>query len=117
MYDHFKETFLFLRETISLEVIQVVLSSKKLKEKFEVKAFGTRDGLVTKGRLSTNNRGGRRRSKLRSKNGGNTSFIRCYYCKKEGHITRFYPERQEKAINLDRLSQSSKRSSGSSVSG
>jgi len=72
---------------------------------------------LTSGRLSTNdNRGGRRRSKLGKKNGGNTSSIRCYHSKKERHTKRFCPKRQNKATNLDRSFGSSKRSDGLFVS-
>jgi len=75
---------LYGRETLSHEEVQAAWSSKELNEKFDVQASNARDVLVTRGRLSTNdNRGGIRRSKLRTKNGGNTSSIRGYHCMKE----------------------------------
>jgi len=36
-------------------------------------------------------------------NGGNTSSIKSYHCKKECHTKRFSPDRQKKANNLDRF--------------
>jgi len=59
------------------------------------------------GRLQVKSEG-RRKSKSRTRNGGNISSIRHHHCKKEGHTRRFCPERQEKGNNLDRLSRSGK---------
>lgn len=92
------------------------MSSKDLNDKFSVKAFGVRDNLVTRGKLSTNdNRGGRRRPKSSMSNYGNTSSIRCYQCKKEGYTKRIYLERINKVKNLDRSFGSSKWYNGASM--
>lgn len=79
MHDQFKETLLYGRETLFFEGVQTGLSSKEMNEKFEVKVFGAEDDLVARSRPCTNNN---REGRRRSKNGENTSFIKCYHCKK-----------------------------------
>ncbi|KAM0985898.1 hypothetical protein ACFX2C_013128 [Malus domestica] len=66
-YEHFVDTMLFGRESLSLEDVKVPLNSKELKNKMS----DTQDGvLVVQGR-----------NKERSKLGKNT----CSYCYKDGH--------------------------------
>jgi len=97
------------RDILSLKEVKATLGSKKLNEKFEVKAFGTRDDLVARGRSSTSdNKRGKRRSKLRTKNGGNKLSIKCNHCNKEEHTKKLYPKRQKKTTNLGRLFGSGK---------
>jgi len=59
MYDHFKETLLCGRKTLSLKEIQATtLSLKELNEKFEVEVFGATNGLLVRGRQSTSDNSG-----------------------------------------------------------
>lgn len=77
------------------------MCSKEKNEKFNVKTSGAGEDLVTRGGLFTSdNRGGRRRSKLKACNGRNTSSIICYHFKKDGLTRRFCLERQKKANNF-----------------
>jgi len=47
MYDHFKETLSYIRETLFIE--EAALNLKKLNEKFDFKVSNTRDDPVARG--------------------------------------------------------------------
>jgi len=49
MRDYFKETMLYGSNTLSLEEVQVAMSSKELNKKFDVKVSCARGGLVARG--------------------------------------------------------------------
>ena len=81
-YKHFREFFLFDRETISLEDVKAVLFSKELLEKHMSGSVIERqdDALVARGSFndrSSGNSSQKHKSKTRNKN------ITCHYCKKK----------------------------------
>jgi len=51
-HDYFKETFLYMRESLSQGEVQDALNSKVLNDTFDVKTSNSKDDLVTKGRSS-----------------------------------------------------------------
>ena len=101
---------------MSLDEVQSTLNSKELNERNEPKYLVNGEGLIVRGRPSKReNRLERKRSKSHSrsgdyknssdnKNGGNASGIRCYYCRKIGHIQRFCPQRQRPDIEKSKES-------------
>ena len=83
-YEHFVDTMLFGRESLSLEDVKAALNSKELKNKVS----DTQDGaLVVQGR-----------NKERGKLGKNT----CSYCYKEGHWKVDCPKLKGKKKSFDK---------------
>ena len=80
-YNNFKDTFLYGRESLTLDEVQAALNSKELNHKNEDKGSTVAEGLNVRGR--PDKREFKPRSKSRSKSKGK---IKCYHCHKEGHI-------------------------------
>ena len=98
-YDSFKDTLLYGRESLSMSDVKSALSSKELKEKNR-EPSSNGGGLYVKSSRAGKGEGkeSRGRSKSRSKAGN----LKCFFCKKEGHIKRNCPEKLRKQREEDR---------------
>ncbi|KAH9678917.1 hypothetical protein KPL71_025907 [Citrus sinensis] len=90
-YEHFVDTLLYGRQSITMADVKDSLSSKEVTRKSEVKDG---EGLTARGRpekkdYSNKNR---KRSKSKSKN----KNLKCFQCHKEGHFKKDCPERKNK---------------------
>lgn len=90
-YEHFVETLMYGRESLTMEEVLAALNSKELKKRGDVKEeFG--EGLLTKGR--TDKRSGH--PKGNSSNKPKSKFKRkCYICHSEDHLKKDCPERKK----------------------
>ena len=88
-YKHFRETFFFDRETISLEDVKAALFSKELLEKHmsESVTEGQGDALVARGK--SNDKGSGNSSQKHRFKSRNKSMT-CHYYKKKRHIKSKY---------------------------
>ncbi|KAL6513040.1 E3 ubiquitin-protein ligase upl4 [Orobanche minor] len=90
VYEHFVDTMLYGKETLSMTEVKSALNSKDQQRRTNLKDnFG--EGLNVRGR--THRRGSsKNRWKSRSKSTG-PKARRCWKCKKEGHVRRNCPEK------------------------
>lgn len=98
-YKDLKAAIKYGRESLSLEDVLGALRSRDLEIKFEKK--GTTEGLNVRGRSQKRNHS-LNRGKSRSKSRGqpqNTRGKACWFCKNEGHIRRFCPDRKKTLEN------------------
>ncbi|KAH9716107.1 Integrase catalytic domain-containing protein [Citrus sinensis] len=89
-YEHFVNTLLYGRQSISMADVKDSLSSKEVTKRAETKAG---EGLMARGRPEKRNYNkGKKRDKSKSKN----KNLKCFHCHKEGHFKRDYPDRKNK---------------------
>ncbi|KAH9682681.1 hypothetical protein KPL71_027445 [Citrus sinensis] len=89
-YEHFVDTLLYGRQSISMADVKDSLSSKEVTKKAETKAG---EGLMARGRPEKKDYNkGKKRDKSKSKN----KNLKCFHCHKEGHFKRDCPDRKNK---------------------
>ena len=89
-YEHFVDTLLYGRQSISMADVKDSLSSKEVTKRAETKA---REGLMARGRPEKKDYNkGKKRDKSKSKN----KNLKCFHCHKEGHFKRDCPDRKNK---------------------
>ena len=93
----FKETLLNGRKSLTFEEVQSAMYYKDLNERKEHKPSTVGKGLAVKGKfLRKDGKFDKKKGKSQQKSySGETSGIRCYHCKKEGHTRKVCPERQK----------------------
>ena len=93
------------RTYLPFKEVYTTLSLKELNKKFDVKSFSVANTLARGRAYSNDNRGDRKRSKLRTCTRCMSS-LRCYHCKKNYHARWFFLETQEKVKNLNKSFES-----------
>ncbi|KAD3641560.1 hypothetical protein E3N88_30784 [Mikania micrantha] len=89
-YEHFVDTLMFGRESLSMEEVLAALNSRELKKRGDDKGEGS-DGLFVRGR--TEQRDIKAKGSYRSKSKGK---LRCYVCNSDKHLKRACPEWKKK---------------------
>uniref|UniRef100_A0A803Q7N1 CCHC-type domain-containing protein n=1 Tax=Cannabis sativa TaxID=3483 RepID=A0A803Q7N1_CANSA len=90
-YEHFVETILYGKDSLTMTEVKAALSSKEIQRKEDNKIESSGEGLFTRGRSTKREYKG---NKNHHGNGGdkaisgsrNAAGKQCYYCKKEGHF-------------------------------
>ncbi|KAD4178745.1 hypothetical protein E3N88_27336 [Mikania micrantha] len=88
MYEHFVDTLMFGRESLSMEEVLAALNSRELKKRGETKADGA-DGLFVRGRTEQRENNKTKSSSSISKS---RAKLRCYVCNSDKHLKRNCPE-------------------------
>lgn len=89
-FEHFVDTLMYGRDTLSMEEVLAALNSKELKKRNDVREEAG-DGLFVRGRPEQRSFKGKNGSRSKSK------FKRkCYICSSEKHLKRDCPERFKK---------------------
>ncbi|KZV56298.1 hypothetical protein F511_00295 [Dorcoceras hygrometricum] len=92
-YEHFVDTMLYGKETLTMAEVKSALNSKELHKKNETKMESTGEGLNVRGRTykreSRNEKGGKHRSQSRTR-----GKLKCFVCHKEGHFKKDCPDRR-----------------------
>ena len=84
-YEHFIDTLLYGRQSITMVDVKDSLSSKEVTKKVE-----TKDGEGLRREKTTKRR---KKEKYKSK----TKVLKCFHCHKEGHFKTDCPDRKNKA--------------------
>ena len=89
-YEHFVDTILYGKDTLTMSEVRAALNSKEIQKKSEDRTETGGEGLFARGRSekrehrnSKNN--GKRNNRSRSRSRAHTDK-KCFYCKKEGHF-------------------------------
>uniref|UniRef100_A0A803P852 CCHC-type domain-containing protein n=1 Tax=Cannabis sativa TaxID=3483 RepID=A0A803P852_CANSA len=96
-YEHFVDTFLYGKETLTMIEVKAALNSKQIQKKNDERSDGVVDSLFVKGRSDSKDSKGNynktnyKNNQNKGHNQGYKSKTKskpekqCYYCKKEGH--------------------------------
>ena len=85
-YDNFRDTLLYGRESLSMCDVQSALMTKELR-RLSIGPSSSEEGLSV---VSSGRTRGKERKDRRGDDSG-TSAVKCYHCKKKGHIQRNCP--------------------------
>ncbi|KAJ0869659.1 putative RNA-directed DNA polymerase [Helianthus annuus] len=102
-YEHFVDTLMYGRDSLSMEDVLAALNSKELKKKSYEQEDGG-EGLVVRGRSE------QRSFKARGQNSRSKSKFKrkCFICNSEKHLKRECPDRNKKQKKYDQSASSSK---------
>ncbi|KAD4178102.1 hypothetical protein E3N88_26693 [Mikania micrantha] len=103
-YDHFVDTLLYGRESLTMEEVLSALNSRELKKRSDLKDEGG-EGLFVRGRADQRDqRGSKNRGATRSRS---RYRRRCYVCQSEKHLKRDCPELKKRKNDFNGNKQSS----------
>ncbi|GJX92586.1 retrotransposon protein, putative, ty1-copia subclass [Tanacetum coccineum] len=91
-YEHFVDTLLYGRETLTLEDVMATLNSKEIKKRSKAK-WDDSEGLYVRGRTD---RRDSRQSRGKSRSKSRSGRIKCYICQSEDHLKRNCPKNNRK---------------------
>nr|GEZ51225.1 retrovirus-related Pol polyprotein from transposon TNT 1-94 [Tanacetum cinerariifolium] len=89
-YENFVETLLYMRESLTMEDVLAILSSRELKKRTEGTKEETSDGIYVRGRSDRLSKAHSGKSSRFMSRGG-TSKLKCFICHLEGHLKRDCP--------------------------
>ncbi|KAH9762947.1 hypothetical protein KPL70_001004 [Citrus sinensis] len=87
-YEHFVDTLLYGRQTLTLKDVKNALESKYLKKRADGKDQITRDGLVAKAKTEKNMYKDKKNKNQKEKTDKMKKKRKCYFCQKEGHYIK-----------------------------
>ncbi|KAH9668968.1 hypothetical protein KPL70_021600 [Citrus sinensis] len=87
-YEHFVDTLLYKRQTLTLKDVKNALESKDLNKMAEVKDQSNAEGLVTKGKSKKKNNKQKKNNNQKDKAEKNNKKRKCYFCQKEWHYIK-----------------------------
>ena len=92
-YEHFVDTMLYGKQTLTMTEVKAALNSKELQRRSGTKTDNPGEGLNVRGRSDKRDaKYGRGRSRSKSK------VRKCFICHKEGHFKKDCPERKKKQM-------------------
>ncbi|KAH9679839.1 hypothetical protein KPL71_026297 [Citrus sinensis] len=87
-YEHFVDTLLYGRQTLTLKDVKNALESKDLKKRADGKDQITRDGLVAKVKIEKKIYKDKKNKIQKEKTDKMKKKRKCYFCQKEGHYIK-----------------------------
>lgn len=93
-YEHFVDTMLYGKQTMTLSEVNAALNLKELQKKSDAKGESNAEGLTVRGRTEKrDSKKNRFKSRSKSRNQkDNSGSKKCFKCHKEGHIKRLCHE-------------------------
>ncbi|KAH9753275.1 hypothetical protein KPL71_015010 [Citrus sinensis] len=86
--EHFVDTLLYGRQTLSLKDVKDALESKALKQMADVKDQSNTEGLVAKGKPEKKHYKQKKNNSQKDKDEKKKKKRKCYFCQKEGHYIK-----------------------------
>ena len=87
-YEHFVDTLLYGRQTLTLKDVKNALESKDLKKRSDLKYQVTGDGLVVKEKSEKKVYKDKKNKIQRENDDKKKKKMKCYFCQKEGHYIK-----------------------------
>ena len=87
-YEHFVDTLLYGRQTLTLKDVKNALESKDLKKRADGKDQITGDGLVAKAKTKKKMYKDKKNKNQKEKTDKMKKKRKCYFCQKEGHYIK-----------------------------
>ncbi|KAH9657805.1 hypothetical protein KPL70_023225 [Citrus sinensis] len=87
-YEHFVDTLLYGRQTLSLKDVKDAMESKDLKKRAEVKDQSNGEGLVAKRKPEKKYNKQKKNNNQKDKTEKKKKKRKCYFCQKEGHYIK-----------------------------
>ncbi|KAH9658981.1 hypothetical protein KPL70_023688 [Citrus sinensis] len=107
-HEHFVDTLLYGRQTLSLKDVKDALESKDLKKRAELKYQSNTEGLVAKGKPEKKYNKQKKNNSQKDKAEKKKKKRKCYFCQKEGHYIKDCLEKKK-------LEELQKKSNGKAV--
>ncbi|KAH9648425.1 retrovirus-related pol polyprotein from transposon TNT 1-94-like protein [Citrus sinensis] len=100
-YEHFVDTLLYGRHTLTLKDVKNALESKDLKKRSDFKDQATGDGLVVKAKSEKKVYKDKKNKNQKEKDDRKKKKRKCYFCQREGHYIKncFEKKKLEKLQN------------------
>ena len=87
-YEHFVDTLLYGRQTLTLKYVKNALESKDLKKRADGKDQITGDGLIAKAKTEKKIYKDKKNKNQKEKTDKTKKKRKCYFCQKEGHYIK-----------------------------
>ncbi|KAH9764272.1 hypothetical protein KPL70_001465 [Citrus sinensis] len=87
-YEHFVDTLLYGRQTLSLKDVKDALEYKDLKKRSDMKDQNNAEGLVVKGKPEKKHNKQTKNNSKKDKAEKKKKKRKCYFCQKEGHYIK-----------------------------